>query len=159
MQAPDGLPWRVERHWMPRWGGESPLTRHRRGMRVVGKGADAASGFGDLGMLADLPGPFAIIGLIFIVVAVVAFLGFVFVPLLLVVVDLAVVLLLAAALLLGRVLFRRPWTVEAIDPQGTSQEWKVVGWRASRELKADLRRRIEAGLPLPDPDPTGGVVS
>lgn len=145
---------------MPRWGLESPLTRVRRTMGWVGRGMKGTDAGAQLADLADLGGPFAIIGAVILVVVLVAVVGLVVLPLLLVVVDLVVVVLLAAALVLGRVLFRRPWTIETIGPEGaTTKEWKVVGWGASRELKADLRQRIEAGLPLPDADPTGGVIS
>jgi hypothetical protein len=157
--AADGRTWRIERHWMPRWGSESPLTRHRRGFRVVGRAADATGGGFDLASIGDLGGPFAIIGAIVAVVALVVLLVFVVLPLLFLLVDLVVVLLLALLLVAGRVLFRRPWTIEAVDPVGTSAEWKVVGWRASRELKTDLRTRLEVGLPLPAELPTDGAIS
>ncbi|OWY63343.1 hypothetical protein B7486_53630 [cyanobacterium TDX16] len=156
--APDGSPWRVERHWMPRSGVDSPLTRMRRTMGWVGRGAKGADAGAQLAELGELGGPFAIIGAVILLVVMVAVVGLVVVPLLLVVLDLVVVLLLGVALVIGRLLFRRPWTIEVVGPDAT-KEWKVAGWRASRELKADLRHRIEAGLPLPDADPTGGLFS
>ena len=71
-------------------------------------------------------------------------------PALIFVVELALVLVAVGFGVLGRVLLRRPWTVEArVD--GTSQggEWKVMGWRASGDLLNSVANRLEATGHLP----------
>ncbi len=68
---------------------------------------------------------------------------FIGIPLLIALGELLFVVVLALAGLVGRVLFRRPWTVDAVDPQGTHHAWGVVGWRASgaaRQFIADCVR-------------------
>ncbi len=60
---------------------------------------------------------------------------------------LELVLVLAAVGLgvLGRVLFRRPWTVEArVDGTDRGGEWKVTGWRASGELVDSMAERLQS---------------
>ena len=51
--------------------------------------------------------------------------------------------------LLGRVLLRRPWTVEARQlGDARVYEWKAQGWRASEELCHSVAQQLEAtGLP------------
>jgi hypothetical protein len=128
-------------------------------MGWVGQGLEATDAGAHLGCIGELGGPFAVIGLVILVVVLLAFVFLVVLPLLLVVFDLVVVLLLALLLVFARVLFRRPWTIEAIDPHTNSTEWKVVGWRASRELRTALRTRLEAGRPLPVELPPDGPIS
>lgn len=65
-------------------------------------------------------------------------------PLLLIIIDLVSVLILLALAIVGRVLFRRPWTVEATASSGERITTEVVGWRAAlhrREEIAGLLRR------------------
>ena len=67
------------------------------------------------------------------------------IPALIFVVELALVVVAVGLGVLGRVLFRRPWTVDArVD--GTSQggEWKVTGWRASGELVNSVAETLKA---------------
>jgi hypothetical protein len=49
----------------------------------------------------------------------------------------------------GRVLFRRPWTVDAIDPAGTRVAWSIVGWRSSRDTRRFIADRILATGSVP----------
>jgi hypothetical protein len=72
------------------------------------------------------------------------------IPALIFVVELALVLVAVGLGVLGRVLFRRPWTVEArVD--GTSQggEWKVTGWRASGQVLNSIAEQLRATGQLP----------
>jgi len=103
----------------------------------------------EMSAIGELGGLFAIIGIVIAVVAILTILGLVVLPLLFVLVDVVVVVIVGVGLVAFRVAFRRPWTIEAVDPSGNSTEWKVVGWRASRDLKAKVRQRITSGLPLP----------
>jgi hypothetical protein len=63
-------------------------------------------------------------------------------------------ILLALLGIAGRMLFRRPWTVEALSEAGDRHRWRVVGLRASREHAADVANALAHGNPLP-----GGEVS
>jgi hypothetical protein len=67
-------------------------------------------------------------------------------PLVLAVVDL---LLVTGVGLVGRVAFRRPWTIEARAADGTTQTWQVVGWRASRERRDEIADLLAAGVSSP----------
>ncbi len=67
-----------------------------------------------------------------------------------------VVLLLAVELALfvllfflfggGRVLFRHPWTIEVVTPEGVHHEIQVKGLRETRETQLRIRQEIEAGV-------------
>ena len=52
-------------------------------------------------------------------------------------------------LLVARVLFRRPWVVQARGEQ-TTLEWEVVGWRATQRLIDDAAGRLDRGESLDD---------
>jgi purine-cytosine permease-like protein len=78
------------------------------------------------------------------------------IPALLALVDLVIVLLATLIGVLSRLLFRRPWTVEALATNGERHQEQVVGWRASGEAVSALARRIEFGPPLaPSPADRG----
>ena len=134
---PQGRTWRVKRRWLSRsvsWRG--PLGP-RTGMDLV-DGADL------VGEGADLP----IVGVVFLVVAVVLLvIGGIalLLPALVFAVELLLVLVLVGLGTAAKVLFRRPWTVEA-RVHGTNQgrEWKVVGWRASGELVEQIAERVRS---------------
>ena len=70
-------------------------------------------------------------------------------PLIGVVVDLVLAILLTALGAAGRLLFRRPWSVEAVSDKGERHRWEVVGWRASGELVADVVNALAHGHVLP----------
>jgi len=75
------------------------------------------------------------------------------VPLMLAVVDVVVLLVLAGLGIVGRVLFRRPWTIDATSSDGTRLSWQVVGWRASGTRRAEIAEALDAGV-VPPPDPS-----
>jgi hypothetical protein len=79
---------------------------------------------------------------VFVVLAIVA-------PLIGVVVDLVLAILLTALGVAGRLLFRRPWSVEAVSDTGERHRWQVVGWRARGELVADVVNALAHGHVLP----------
>ena len=105
---------------------------------------------------ADLPDPgcapdvaegvVVFVGLVLLVLFVI----FIGMPLLVALGELLLILLLALAGVIGRVLFRRPWTVDAISPEGDRHTWQVVGWRASAAARSFVAARIVG---------TGGVPS
>ena len=63
--------------------------------------------------------------------------------------TLTLIVVLAVVGVVGRVLFRRPWTVDAIDPAGTRHAWSVVGWRSSRDARRFIADRIAATGAVP----------
>lgn len=142
--TPDGLEWRVGRQWLTRrWRKPSPWRR--------GTGSEVASTVAQ-GVPADSAGGvLVIVGLIALVLIVV--------PLLLFGIELVIVGSLLAASLLGRVLLRRPWVVQAkvLAPPGTERvlEWEVAGWRRSHRLIDEVVSDLRAGR---NPDP-GSVSS
>jgi len=140
----DGRRWRVGRQWTPRIGSETVMGRFRRRYREVTRRVDVADADpGCLEMFEE--------GLVIGLVGIAFVLTFVFIglPVLLALVDIVIVILLGLLGIAGRMLLRRPWTVEAVGPEGTTAEWRVVGWRASGELVREVKRRIEQGEPLP----------
>ena len=58
-------------------------------------------------------------------------------------------LLLAVGGALGRVLFRRPWTVDAVGPDGEHHRWDVVGWRRSGAARHFIAERLTGTGTLP----------
>lgn len=106
-------------------------------------GADLAAAGGDL----------PVIGVVLLGVALVLFaVGFVLlvVPILVFVIEATLIVLIVGVGVAGRVLFRRPWTVEARRGEGGAvHEWKVVGWRASGELVGTVADRLRAGVVPP----------
>lgn len=139
---PQGRRWVVRRRWIPRLGTETLWGRFRRctrgTFRRVSDGADLDPG------CADAIGE-GIVGAIVLIVALVV-LFFVVVPLLVAIVDVLILVVLAFLAATGRVLFRRPWIVEAVSDDGTVQRFRVVGWRASKERCRQLGQRLMAGV-------------
>lgn len=115
-------------------------------MRRTGDAADA-----DPGCL-DIVGE-GIVGAIAVLVVILVLL-FVLLPLLVAVVDLAIVLLLAIVGLAGRILFRRPWTVEAQASDRSCLVWRVVGWRASGDHVERVAEQLAVGVAPPGGSPS-----
>lgn len=46
----------------------------------------------------------------------------------------------------GRILFRHPWTIEVVTPEGQIHEVQVAGLRETRETQLRMRQEIEAGV-------------
>jgi hypothetical protein len=166
--VPDGTDWLVRVQWQPRWhalalrfGGwrRKRRRRHRDFDGTVDVGGEVGTGSpSDLdGSGPDLPGADLgddlFVGAL-VVVGLVVF-GAVFwwaaIPLLLVVLDAVALAVLLAAGIAARVLFRRPWTVEAVPRRGARQTVDVVGWRAALRTRDEIAERIRAG----HPDPVG----
>ncbi len=81
-------------------------------------------------------------------ILVLLFLVFLAFPLLAAVIEVTLVLLLATAGVIGRVLLWRPWTIEARASDGTTREWRVPGWRDSGERRKEVERQLTTGHPL-----------
>ena len=69
-----------------------------------------------------------------VLVLVLVFLIFVGIPFLIALGEL-LLLVLTVAGVVGRVLFRRPWTVDAVNDAGEHHTWELVGWRRSGEAQ------------------------
>jgi hypothetical protein len=136
----------VRRLWAPRLRGDGVRSRLRRrarqSRRTASEAVDPDAGVGLIDVLDSA-------AVVVIVVAGVAFLVLVAIPLVLVVIDLVIALVLTALGIGARLLFRRPWTVEAKSEAGERHRWRVVGLRASREHAADVANALAHGTPLP----------
>jgi hypothetical protein len=143
--------WEVRRAWIPRLGRESLWTRFRRRFRRVrdkiGEGAEPDV---DPGCL-DVFGEGILIGLAILVA--VLFVAFIGLPLLFALLDVVLLLVLGVLTTLVRVLFRRPWRIEAHSSDGTTLHWDVVGWRASSEKIDEVRASVAAGIVPPTDSP------
>lgn len=93
-----------------------------------------------------------------VIVALVLFLIFIGLPLLIALGELLLVLVLALAGIVGRVLFRRPWIVDAVSPTGEHRAWPVVGWGASAAARRFVADRITATGTVPTPEEMGAVL-
>jgi hypothetical protein len=144
--SPDGDRWRVKRRWMNR---PLPTLRGRWGRRdgetAVARGLDVVSIDPTESILATVAG--------FVLIVLIVFF---FLPLIGVAFELGLVLLLFSSGILGRVVLRRPWIVEAanLNHPDRSTAFAVKGWRRSEGAIETLEREIAAtGSPTP---PAGG---
>jgi hypothetical protein len=161
--TPDGVAWRVELDWIARRIA-NPVRRSiaatRRHKRDRGDPSSLGSSLDVLGPLADLPGPLGVLAaLAFFVVLLVVTVVFIvwFVPLAvaitLVVFDFFYVTVAAAAVLVARVVLRRPWRVVARRIESEAGDvWthEVVGYRASRRRVRDTADGLALGNPPAD---------
>lgn len=132
--------WQVRRRWAPRHiGSQTIWARFWDRTRKVRKRTTDAADLPDPGCAPDVAeGVVVFIGLVLLVL----FLIFIGIPLLVALGELVLILLLAVAGVIGRVLFRRPWTVDAASPQGDRHTWSVVGWKASATARSFVATRI-----------------
>lgn len=134
-------PWEVHRRWVTRLGRENFGRRAGRRLRRSGDNLDVA----DAGCFPDLDG---ILLAIVAVILVVVFVIFVL-PLLVVAVE---ILLGVVALLLGlvaRIVFRRPWAIDAFAADGTHLRWRAVGWRATTARVEEVTASLSHGVVPP----------
>jgi hypothetical protein len=142
-----GKRWVVRRRWALRLGAETLFGRFRRRVRGTGRRAGRLTDGLDVGDgCIDIEAVLIVI----VVIAVVLVAVFFVIPLLVALIDLLVLLLLTVVGVLARVVFRRPWTVEARGEDGVLYHWKVVGWRASGERRDEIAEMLAAGIIPPD---------
>lgn len=139
----DGRAWVVRRRWAPR---HVSMARSWLERRRAERGGGDGSGWADL---FTLPADLDDLAFVAIAIAVIVLLFVAGVPLLLAVVDLAVVLVLTLLGVLARVVLRRPWTVEARSDDGSVVERQVVGWRAAGEQVALLAHEVRVSRARP----------
>lgn len=143
--APNGERWRVGRRWLNR-SPPKPWTRWRR-ERTRSDDELAAGWLPE----AVLNGVDSLGGLGFVIGAVVvlALLVLVLLPLLGIAFELAIAIGFVLSGLFGRVVLRRPWTIEAVslDAPARRSAFAVTGWRRSRRALAALAATIETTGP------------
>jgi len=141
---PSGTEWTVRRKWV-----------HRRlRWRGRGRSLDFMDGADLVDAGADLPVVGVILGVVALVLLAIAAVLFI-VPAVIFLVELLIVVAVVGVGLLGRMLFGRPWTVEAHQRHADhAYEWKVQGWRPSRDLVHSIAERLRTTGP-----PEGGTRS
>lgn len=129
--------------------------------RVRRRAVELGSDVPDPGMdVADASGIVVAVVVVIVAVFAVAFLALVGIPLLIALGELVILVVLAVAGLVGRVLFRRPWTVDAVSPSGDHRVWPVVGWRASGAARRFIAERIAStGHPPSDEELAAAVLA
>ena len=141
---PQGRSWTVRRQWAPRLEGRGPRARLRRGRARRKRSGDRW--WDALDLPFDLPDSLAAVAVAVAVAAAVVLLVVVGMPLLLALVDVVVVIALVAGGVVGRLVFRRPWTIEARSDDGRRSCAQAVGWKASGRLRDDVAAQISRGL-------------
>jgi hypothetical protein len=139
--SPDGDRWRVRRQWTNR-----PLPDVKRRFRDDAEDGWAAQ-IGLEGLFSGLDE--SIVLSIALAVMLVLFV-LVLWPLLGIAFELVLLFLLLTSGIVGRVLLRRPWIVEAtnLDHPQQSTTFGVKGWRRSSQAIEELARTIPAtGIP------------
>lgn len=147
----EGHEWKVHRQWAPRLEGRGFRARHnhhraKRGVKRENRG----SSWHDWLEIPDLPDSLSAAAIFLLVAVAAVLLVLIGLPLLFAIFDGFVVIALVVAGVVARVVFRRPWTVEAVADDGRRSVARVVGWRASGRLRDDLAQRIDRGSPPPD---------
>lgn len=147
--------WHVRRRWAPRHlGSETIWARFLHRSRKVRRRTAELGDVPDPGCAVDIVEGIAVF--IFLVV-VILFLIFIGIPFLIALSELLFVVLLALAGVVGRVLFRRPWTVDAVSPTGEHYHWAVVGWRASGAARQFIADRITTTSTVPTDEEVSAV--
>jgi len=148
VRAPGGREWTVGIRWLPRhprWRGLG--FGRSRSPRPEGERESAWWEFLDI---PDVGGDSLTVWLIVIGVLLAVVLAWVFVfPVLFFLLDLLVLVVIAVVAFALRVLFRRPWIVQATSGDETLT-WPVVGWRASQQRVDEVAARIQRGRSLDD---------
>ncbi|HKY14491.1 MAG TPA: hypothetical protein VJM33_06165 [Microthrixaceae bacterium] len=140
--GPDGLEWKVRRRWVPRPGTETLWGRfHRRFRAAFRRMSDLDPGV-DPGCSVDVGEGFLVVIVVVVVVLLAIYIGF---PLIIALVEVVGLIVLLIGGVVARVVFRRPWLVDAHGPDGLHLTWPVVGWRASGRRRDEIVAELEAG--------------
>jgi len=94
-----------------------------------------------------MPDDIPVLGAIVAIIIVLTLIWFAVLPVAVFALDLLFVLILAAGGVATRVLFRRPWIVEA-STEGEVRRWPVVGLGSSRAMVGEVVWAIEHGRKL-----------
>ncbi len=125
--APDGTQHTIRIEWIGNRLRRAPADLRRRVRRMAKAGE-----YADAGCVPDLGDLFAAIAVVILLIFVVVFV----LPVAYGLVELAVVVLIAAAIWAFRVLFRRPWKVvqRSVAADIHEGECLVVGWRRAHAV-------------------------
>jgi hypothetical protein len=166
--GPDGRTWTVKRVLLPRpprfegWkrtekGPETPrpdwaVPDEPRGRDELGDWGQGVSAAMDVGNVLG-EGPAAVLAGILVVVLI-GLAWFLIFPVALFLVDVVIFVLIAVGGIAVRLLFRRPWKIQARteDPVTESHSWGVVGMRASADAVDAVARVIAQGTRPDDID-------
>jgi hypothetical protein len=148
--------WHVRRRWAPRHlGAHTIWARFVHRIRKVRRRPAGAGDLADVGCALDIAEEiFAFVA----IVVVVLFLIFIGIPFLIALGELLFIVVLALIGTVSRVLFRRPWTVDAVSPSGTHHHWSIVGWRASGAARQFVANRITASHTVPTSEEVSAAV-
>lgn|GEM_PF-3552569 len=149
--------WRVRRRWLPHREGVGVRARFEQRKRWRAKKPneqpeDSRRRWFDyldpgVGCVDDVGAGLVVFVVVVLVVLIVIGGG----PVLLLGIDLLWLLIVGTCSVLGRIVLRRPWSVEAAAPSGERREWKVRGFRDAGRLRDVLAGEFERGLdPRPD---------
>jgi len=153
--APDGTRWRVRRRWLDR-----PAPKPWTGFWRRRTRKDDAEAVGEWGLWGLVDGLDTLEGVLAIAAAaiVLALLVLLLLSVLGIALELALLAFVLGSGAFGRLVLRRPWTIEAVgldEPAGRSA-FAVSGWRRSRRTLAALAAAIETTGPpaaLPEAEP------
>lgn len=138
--APDGSQWQVRRRWLDR---PLPDVRRRfREYRESNAGDSLLDGAWSIDFADSIWASIALA--LFLVLVVIVLL-----PLLGIALELILLLLLLGSGLVGRVVLRRPWTVEAVnlEDKERSASYAIKGWNRSGRAIAEIATAIRAAGP------------
>jgi hypothetical protein len=136
VKSPDGKKWTLGRHWLP---------RRKRFKKVNLRDANPDVGFPDIG--GDDLGIFGVIIAAIAGLIVAAFLVLLFFNVFALALELILVIVIALAGIIGRVVFRRPWIVFARHDK-ERLEWPVVGYFNSRRRIEEIAGQLSMGTQL-----------
>lgn len=140
-------PWYVRRRWAPRHlGADTIWGRFRSRNHRVRQRTSEMADIPDPGCAADLGEAIAVFVVALLVIVFMVLVGF---PFLIALGELLLVLLLAVGGALARILFRRPWTVDAVGPTGEHHRWEMVGWRRSDAARRFIAKRLAESGTVP----------
>ncbi|HVF54209.1 MAG TPA: hypothetical protein VNC78_11490, partial [Actinomycetota bacterium] len=133
---PGGTSWTIRRRWLPwtvRWRGRGNAFHAL-------DGADLAGSFDDL---LGMPLLLLLVGALLVI--------FLVLPIVLLIVELVVTVLVVAVAVVVRILFGRPWLVDAFEGDGNKPRyvWGVPGWSASGRAVDDVAGQISSGTSFP----------
>lgn len=135
VEAPDGKVWLVRRRWLDR-----PVPSLRKWIRRDGRAGDGV--IEGLFSAPDVADGWVTLGLAVAVLLIV----FVLLPLLGVALELIALIFFLGSGLIGRLVFGRPWTVEARLRGGDERvvAFQVKGWRRAGRAATDLATQVRA---------------
>jgi hypothetical protein len=146
--SPDGDRWRIKRHWLDR-----PVPKIREAIQAADDRSPVDRGL-DLWAIPDVSdGLPAAIGIA--IAAVILIL--VFLPLIGIVLEVAILLLLLCSGIVGKVFLRKPWVIEVVNLENPERSslFAVGGWQQSqRAIEALVQRIPVSGVPQGIPEGT-----